>query len=210
MNFDDFKGHIYLVDDDPSICRSLAFTLSSSNYSVQTFESPSAFLRDSLPISPAVILLDMRMPGMSGVELQASLIEKGRETPIIFISGESQSVEIIRAMKGSPIEFLWKPFQIQALIDAIDRGLVLDLQRRDAFIRRDAVRRKFAELSSREREVFGLMLEGHSNKGISEKLDILPDTVKKHRANVLQKMQVLQLADLMTMCKGLDIQSFRL
>lgn len=204
------RGHVYVVDDNPDIRFYLTDLLRQMGYSVEEYAGADAFLKQSMDISPAVLVLDVRMPGMSGIELQEQMQAMGRLTPIIFISGESQSVEIIRAMKGSPIEFLWKPFQIQALIDAIDRGLVLDLQRRDAFIRRDAVRRKFAELSSREREVFGLMLEGHSNKGISEKLDILPDTVKKHRANVLQKMQVLQLADLMTMCKGLDIQSFRL
>jgi FixJ family two-component response regulator len=151
----------------------------------------------------------VRMPGMSGIELQEQMQAMGRQTPIIFISGESQSTEIIRAMKGAPIEFLWKPFQIQSLIDAIDRGLVIDLQKRDEFIRRNDVRRKYGELSARESEVLVLMLEGHSNKGISEKLDILPDTVKKHRANVLQKMQAAQLADLMTMCKGVDISSLQ-
>ena len=97
------------------------------------------------------------------------------------------------------------PFPIQALIDAIDRGLTVDQHKRDEFVRQDAVRRKYAELSTREREVFVLMLEGHGNKGISEKLDVLPDTIKKHRANVLQKMQVQQLAELMVMCRGIDL-----
>ena len=101
-----------------------------------------------------------------------------------------------------------KPFQIQALIDAIDRGLVIDAQKRDEFSRREDVHRKFVELSTREREVFVLMLGGYSNKGIAEKLGILPDTVKKHRAHVLQKMQARQLADLMAMCKGVDVFSW--
>ena len=203
------RGHVYVVDDNPDIRFYLTDLLRQMGYTVEEFAGANAFLQQSMDISPAVLVLDVRMPGMSGIELQEQLQTLGRPTPIIFISGESQSVEIIRAMKGSPIEFLWKPFQIQALIDAIDRGLSVDLQRRDAFIRRDAVRRKFADLSAREREVFVLMLEGHSNKGISERLDILPDTVKKHRANVLQKMQVLQLADLMTLCKGVDIQALQ-
>ena len=203
------RGHVYVVDDNPDIRFYLTDLLRQMGYTVEEFAGANAFLQQSMDISPAVLVLDVRMPGMSGIELQEQLQTLGRPTPIIFISGESQSVEIIRAMKGSPIEFLWKPFQIQALIDAIDRGLLVDLQRRDAFIRRDAVRRKFADLSAREREVFVLMLEGHSNKGISERLDILPDTVKKHRANVLQKMQVLQLADLMTLCKGVDIQALQ-
>ena len=202
---DSMRGHVYVVDDNPDIRFYLGNLLRQMNYSVEEYPSATAFLRQSLDISPAVLVLDVRMPGMSGIELQQKLQAMGRLTPIIFISGESHSVEIIQAMKGSPIEFLWKPFPIQALIDAIDRGLTVDQQKRDEFVRQDAVRRKYAELSTREREVFVLMLEGHGNKGISEKLDVLPDTIKKHRANVLQKMQVQQLAELMVMCRGIDL-----
>lgn len=202
---DSMRGHVYVVDDNPDIRFYLGNLLRQMNYSVEEYPSATAFLRQSLDISPAVLVLDVRMPGMSGIELQQQLQAMGRLTPIIFISGESHSVEIIQAMKGSPIEFLWKPFPIQALIDAIDRGLTVDQQKRDEFVRQDAVRRKYAELSTREREVFVLMLEGHGNKGISEKLDVLPDTIKKHRANVLQKMQVQQLAELIVMCRGIDL-----
>lgn len=202
---DSMRGHVYVVDDNPDIRFYLGNLLRQMNYSVEEYPSATAFLRQSLDISPAVLVLDVRMPGMSGIELQQKLQTMGRLTPIIFISGESHSVEIIQAMKGSPIEFLWKPFPIQALIDAIDRGLTVDQHKRDEFVRQDAVRRKYAELSTREREVFVLMLEGHGNKGISEKLDVLPDTIKKHRANVLQKMQVQQLAELMVMCRGIDL-----
>ena len=204
-----FRGHVYVVDDNSDIRHCLTDLLHQMGYSVEQYAGANAFLQQSVDISPAVLVLDVRMPGMSGIELQEQMQAMGRQTPIIFISGESQSTEIIRAMKGAPIEFLWKPFQIQSLIDAIDRGLVIDLQKRDEFIRRNDVRRKYGELSARESEVLVLMLEGHSNKGISEKLDILPDTVKKHRANVLQKMQAAQLADLMTMCKGVDISSLQ-
>ena len=126
---------------------------------------------------------------------------------MIFISGESHSEEIIQAMKGQPIEFLLKPFQIQSLIDAIDKGLALDGQNRKNFIQKNEIRRKWQTLSARERDVFVLMLDGHANKGISERLDILPDTAKKHRANVLQKMQTPQLADLLALCKGLDLKA---
>ena len=202
---DSMRGHVYVVDDNPDIRFYLGNLLRQMNYSVEEYPSATAFLRQSLDISPAVLVLDVRMPGMSGIELQQKLQAMGRLTPIIFISGESHSVEIIQAMKGAPIEFLWKPFPIQALIDAIDRGLTVDRQKRDEFVRQDAVRRKYAELSAREREVFVLMLEGHGNKGISEKLDVLPDTIKKHRANVLQKMQVQQLAELMVMCRGINL-----
>lgn len=197
-------GHVHVVDDNPDIRFYLTDLLRQMGYTVEGYDGAQAFLQQSFDISPAVLVLDVRMPHMSGVDLQEKMKALGRQTPIIFISGESQSEEIIRAMKGQPIEFLWKPFQIQVLINAIDRGLALDALNRQAFIQKNEIRRKWLSLSARERDVFALMLEGHTNKGISERLDILPDTAKKHRANVLQKMQVPQLSDLLALCKGLD------
>jgi len=201
------SGHVYVVDDNPDIRFYLTDLLRQMGYSIESFESAQAFLQQSFDIFPAVLVLDVRMPNMSGIELQERLRALGCLTPIIFISGESQSEEIIRAMKGQPIEFLWKPFQIQALIDAIERGLAVDALNRQAFIQKNEIRRKWLTLSSREREVCALMLQGHTNKGISERLDILPDTAKKHRANVLQKMAVHQLADLLALCKSIDLNA---
>ena len=142
---------------------------------------------------------------MSGIELQQQLQTMGRLTPIIFISGESHSVEIIQAMKGGAIEFLWKPFQIHALLEAIERGMAIDLDKRQLFAREAGVSRKIADFSAREKGVMRLILQGHGNKDIGEILNIQPDTIKKHRANILQKMQANHLADLMQMCQGLDI-----
>ena len=200
-------GHVYVVDDNPDIRFYLTDLLRQLGYSIDGYDSAQAFLQQSIDIFPAVLVLDVRMPGMSGVDLQEKMKSLGRHTPIIFISGESESEEIIRAMKGLPIEFLWKPFQIQDLIDAIDRGLAADGANRQDFIQKNEIRRKWLALSARERDVFVLMLAGHTNKGISERLDILPDTAKKHRANILQKMQVPHLADLMALCKGLDMEA---
>ena len=200
-------GHGYGVDDNPDIRFYLTDLLRQMGYSIEGYESAQAFLQQSIDIFPAVLVLDVRMPGMSGVELQDKMKSLGRHTPIIFISGESESEEIIRAMKGRPIEFLWKPFRIQDLIDAIDRGLIVDGVNRKDFIQKNEIRRKWLALSARERDVFVLMLAGHTNKGIAERLDILPDTAKKHRANILQKMQVPHLADLMALCKGLDLEA---
>jgi len=161
MNFDDFRGHIYLIDDDPSICRSLAFTLSSSNYSVQTFDNPRAFLKDSLPISPAVILLDMRMPEMTGTELQTILKKNGRETPIIFISGESLPTEIIEAMKLGAIDFLLKPFSMESLMTAIENGLNKDRARQNELVQDMDIRQRFGRLTEKEQEVCRLMIKGY-------------------------------------------------
>lgn len=200
-------GHVYVVDDNPDIRFYLTDLLRQMGYSIEGYDSAQAFLQHSFDIFPAVLVLDVRMPNMSGIELQDKMKTLGRQTPIIFISGESQSEEIIRAMKGQPIEFLWKPFQIQDLIDAIERGLAADTMNRQSFIQKNDIRRKWVTLSAREREVFALMLDGHTNKGIAERLDILPDTAKKHRANVLQKMETPQLYDLLALCKGLDLKA---
>jgi FixJ family two-component response regulator len=200
------NGHVYVVDDNLDIRIYLTDLLRQMDYSVESFDSAQSFLAQSFDISPAVLVLDVRMPLMSGTELQQTMKDLGRQTPIIFISGESHSEDIILAMKGQPIEFLLKPFQIQSLIDAIDKGLALDGLNRKNFIQKNEVRRKWQTLSARERDVFVLMLDGHANKGISERLDILPDTAKKHRANVLQKMETPQLADLLALCKGLDLK----
>jgi FixJ family two-component response regulator len=196
MNFDDFRGHIYLIDDDPSICRSLAFTLNSSHYSVQTFDSPKAFLKDSLPISPAVILLDMRMPEMTGTELQNNLIESGRETPIIFISGESQPAEIIDAMKHGAIDFLLKPFSMESLMNAIESGLNKDRSRQNELVRNMDIRQRFSRLTEKEQEICRLMIKGYGNKEIAELNGSAPSTVKLHRSRVLDKMGVETLPEL--------------
>lgn len=196
MNFDDFRGHIYLIDDDPSICRSLAFSLSSSHYSVQTFDGPRAFLKDSLPISPAVILLDMRMPEMSGIELQNNLLQSGRETPIIFISGESLATEIIEAMKRGAIDFLLKPFSMGALIIAIENGLKRDRDRQNNLVRHMDISQRFNRLTDKEQEICRLIIKGYGNKEISELNGSAPSTVKLHRSRVLDKMGCETLPEL--------------
>ncbi|PIT74748.1 response regulator transcription factor [Limnohabitans sp. G3-2] len=202
-------GHVHVVDDNPDIRIYLTDLLRQLGYTVDSYDSAESFLAQSMDIFPAVLVLDVRMPQMSGIELQQAMKAMGRNTPIIFISGESHSQDIIQAMKGQPVEFLLKPFQFPSLIHAIDRGMVLDGVHRETFIRQNDIRRKWQNLSQREREVLVLMLEGHTNKGISELMDILPDTVKKHRAHVLQKMQTPHLADLVAVCKDLDVKAWR-
>ena len=200
------SGHVFLVDDNPDIRFYLSDLLQQMGYSIESYDTADAFLRHALDIFPAVLVLDVCMPGMTGVELQHMMRSMGRKTPIVFISGESKSGEIIQAMKGSPIEFLWKPFPLQQLIDAVERGLEADRSHRAAFIQVNEVKRKWQTLTDRERAVFLHMMEGHTNKGISEIMAILPDTVKKHRANVLQKMEVPHLAQLLVVCKGVNFQ----
>lgn len=200
-------GYVYLVDDNPEIRDHLGDLLRRQGHVVETCADALEFLRKFRDVSPSVLVLDVRMPGMSGVELQQRLAQTGWLIPIIFISGESQSQEIIEGMKGGAIEFLWKPFQMQVLLQAIDKGLRIDLEKRDLQTRSNQMRRMVDELSAREKDVFRLMLQGHGNKGIGEILNIQPDTIKKHRASILLKMHAEQLSDLLIMCKGLDIES---
>ncbi len=197
MNFDDFKGHIYLIDDDPSIRRSLAFSLSSLRYSIQSFENPSAFLRDALPISPAVILLDVRMPESNGLLLQNDLIRQGRITPIIFISGESQPAEIIEAMKKGAVDFLLKPFGLHTLVQAVDLALEKDRAGLNQRIKTKRAHEKFSSLTEKEREICWWMIKGYGNKEIANLNGSAASTVKLHRSRVLEKMGCVSLAQLL-------------
>ena len=197
MNFDDFKGHIYLIDDDPSIRRSLAFSLSSERYSIQTFDSPAAFLRDALPITPAVILLDVRMPNMNGLMLQSELLRDGRDTPIIFISGESQPSEIIEGMKKGAVDFLLKPFRLQALIEAVDIALDKDRALTAQRVKVMSVQERFLRLTDKEREICRWMLKGYGNKEIAAANGSAASTVKLHRSRVFEKMGCTSLSELL-------------
>ena len=196
MNFEDFKGHIYLIDDDPSIRRSLAFSLSSLRYSIQSFENPKAFLKDSLSISPAVILLDNRMPETSGLSLQNELIHQGRVTPIIFISGESHPPEIIEALKKGAVDFLLKPFGLHALVQAIDLALEKDKTGLDQRMKIEKARQRFSSLTDKEREICGWMIKGFGNKEIANLNGSAASTVKLHRSRVLEKMGCTSLSEL--------------
>jgi two-component system response regulator FixJ len=204
MNFDDFKGHVYLIDDDPSIRRSLAFSLSSIRYSIQTFDSPASFLRDALPITPAVILLDIRMPEMTGLALQHEMKLKGRETPIVFISGESQPSEIIEAMKQGAVDFLLKPFDLDVLLKAIDLALQKDKVQQAKKTSALNIQDRFMRLTDKEREVCRWMIRGYGNKDIANLNGSAPATVKLHRSRVLEKMGCTSLPELMDMAVDPD------
>jgi FixJ family two-component response regulator len=204
MNFDDFKGHIYLIDDDPSIRRSLAFSLSSLRYSIQSFENPGAFLRDALPISPSVILLDICMPGSNGLSLQSELIRQSRSTPIIFISGESQPTEIIEALKKGAVDFLLKPFGLHTLVQAIDMALDKDRAGLSQRIKTKNAQEKFSSLTDKEREICWWMIKGYGNKEIANLNGSAASTVKLHRSRVLEKMGCVSLSELIDLAMDGD------
>lgn len=196
-------GHVYLVDDSEDVRHYLGGLLRQLGYTVGTYPDAETFLQQAMELSPAVLLLDMRMPGINGVQLQQRIHALGWHTPIIFISGESQTQEIIDAMKDGAIDFLCKPFGRAELVAAIDKALKLDAQRQAQFVRWVNVRRKFETLTLRERDVFGLILQAHTNKEIGELTGVQAGTIKKHRAAILEKMQVDSLAALVQECQGL-------
>ena len=199
------KKHVYLVDDNQEIRFHLRGLLVQKGYSVFDFDNAQTFI-DALEklVHPCVLVVDMRMPKLSGLDLQYQLKQRNIFIPTIFISGESQPQEIIDAMKTGAIEFLWKPFKSEHMIAALDRGLALDIENTNIQNRRIKLKACQADLSPRENEIFLLMYKGLRNKEIGEKLGIFSDTVKKHRAQVLEKMQVTTLHELLQLWEGID------
>lgn len=202
-------GHIYLVDDNHDICFYLSDMLLQLGYTVDTFDNAAAFLSRSMDISPAVVLLDMRMPGLSGLQLQAQLASLGRKTPVIFISGESDKVEIIEAFRLGATDFLLKPFNREKLCQVIDKAMEQDRQRSQAFVKTDALKRSYGTLSVREQEIFMLIIQGLANKAIAEATGIQPGTAKKHRATIYQKFDVNTSAELISQCQGVNLSELK-
>jgi FixJ family two-component response regulator len=199
------NGHVFIVDDDAEIRLHLGNLLRHVGYSVSDFGSAKEFLATDENLEASVLVLDMRMPIMSGLDLQKSLRARGSDVPIIYISGESRSQEIIDAMKGGAIDFLWKPFSHTQLVEAIEKGLNHDQQHHKNRKHSKRVKALYESLSRREKSIFALMLLGHGNKDIASKLSVMPDTVKKYRAQVFEKMQVDNLAALLDLCKGFEL-----
>lgn len=196
------SGHIYLIDDDASIRRALTGTLERLGYTLSVYEAPDEFLKNAVPISPSVILLDMRMPGKSGVEVQAELLANQWRTPIIFISGESLPAQIVRAMKQGAADFLLKPFSMESLLRAVDSGLAKDAEQHAILLRSMNIQQRYALLTPREKEVCSDIISGRSNKEIAEISGSAAATIKLHRARVLSKMQAKSLSDLIAMFDG--------
>lgn len=202
-------GHIYLVDDDASIRSALVGTLERQGFSVTPYPSAAEFLKHATPVSPAVIVLDMRMPGQSGVELQAELTHHGWTTPVIFISGESLPAQIVQAMKQGAGDFLLKPFSMQDLLTAVDRGLEQDRATHTVLIKARAIEKLYITLTRREREVFNAIIAGKTNKQVADADGSAAATIKLHRARVLSKMQVNSVADLIALTSQVDISALK-
>ncbi len=190
---------VFIVDDDPAIRFAMQALMDSVNLRHEIFPSGDEFLAAVSDHRPGCLVLDIRMPGLGGLELQQELINRGNELPIIFITGHGDVPMAVEAMQKGAIDFIQKPFRDQDLLDRIRDALKTDEQRRTQQQKHSEVADRVARLTKREREVFDLVVTGKPNKVIAYELGVSQRTVEIHRARVMEKMQARSLADLVKM-----------
>jgi len=190
---------VFIVDDDTAVRDALKFLLRSVGHPVETFSSAQDFLTAYRDDRPGCLVLDIRMPGMSGLELQEKLVEKRSILPIIFITGHGDVPMAVEAMQAGAMDFIQKPFRDQDLLDRINQALEKDANNRAALGELNVIRERLASLTPREREVMDLVVNGKANKVIAGDLDLSQRTVEIHRARVMEKMQASSLAHLVRM-----------
>jgi FixJ family two-component response regulator len=196
---------VFVVDDDPSLRQSLSDLLATVGLRVETFGSAADFPRGRIPDGPSCLVLDVRLPGLSGLDLQAELARAGLQVPVIFITGHGDIPMSVRAMKAGAVEFLTKPFRDQDLLDAVQRGLELDRTRRERETAVAELRARFESLTAREQQVIALASAGLMNKQIAGKLGVAEITVKVHRGNAMRKLGARSLAELIRIGEALGL-----
>jgi FixJ family two-component response regulator len=197
---------VLVVDDDASLREALAFLFRSVGLQVKTFASAPEFLQFNLPEGPSCLVLDVRLPGLSGLDFQSELAKANIDIPIVFMSAHGDIPMTVRAMKAGAVEFLPKPFRDQDMLDAVQAGLERDRSRRKSATDSAKLQASFDTLTSREQEVMGLVTAGLMNKQIAGKLGVSEITVKVHRGNVMRKMSAKSLADLVRMADALGVR----
>jgi FixJ family two-component response regulator len=197
---------VFVIDDDASMRDAISRLLNAVGLTVQTFASAREFLAGRLPDVPGCAVLDVRLPGLSGLDLQREMVERGIHIPVIFITGHGDIPMSVQAMKAGAVEFLTKPFRDQDLLDAVRLGIQLDRQGRKERAELAELRDGLRQLTPREREVMSLVVAGLLNKQIALRLGTSEKTIKIHRGHVMQKMRADSLADLVRMSQKLGIE----
>jgi FixJ family two-component response regulator len=192
---------VFVVDDDPSVRGALTNLFRSMDFPVGVFGSAAELLQSELPNIVSCLVLDIRLPGVNGLEFQASLARAGIHIPIIFITGHGDVPMSVKAMKAGAVDFLPKPFRDQDMLDAVIRALDQDRKRRDGERAVSRLRQLQESLTRREREVMALVVSGLMNKQIAHRLQVTEITVKIHRGNMMRKMEARSLADLVRMAE---------
>jgi FixJ family two-component response regulator len=200
---------VFVIDDDLSMRRALTNLIQSVGLEVKTFGSAAELLKSELPEVVSCLVLDIRLPGLSGLDLQTELAKANIRIPIIFITGHGDIPMTVRAMKGGAVDFLTKPFRDQELLDAVVGAIDKDRKRREADKTVANLQALYDTLSSREREVLGFVAAGLMNKQIAAELDLAEITVKIYRGHIMKKMQARSLADLIRMTETLGIRPVR-
>jgi FixJ family two-component response regulator len=203
---EDSEQIVFVVDDDESIRVALTYLFQSMNLRVEVFSSAAAFLDSKLPNIASCLVLDIRLPGVNGLEFQGVLATAGVHIPIVFMTGHGDIPMSVKAMKAGAIDFLPKPFRDQDMLDAVMRAFDQDRKRRDEEKAVSQLRHLFESLTRREREVLTLVISGLMNKQIAYRLEISEITVKIHRGQVMKKMEARSLADLVRMAEMLRIK----
>ena len=201
----DANPTVLVIDDDPDLRASVGRLLRSVGIDVQLFASIPDFLKSDLPNGPSCLVLDVRLPGRSGLDLQRELAAAKKELPIIFVTGHGDIPMTVQAMKGGAIEFLTKPYRDQDLLDAIEVGLARDRARREREKALASIKERFEKLTSREREIMVQVNQGRLCKQIAGDLGIAETTVKVHRSHLMRKMKARSLPELSRMADKLKL-----
>ncbi|WP_228030358.1 response regulator transcription factor [Gimesia benthica] len=193
------EATVFVVDDDPAIRKSLRWLIESVGLKVQTHELASEFLESYSPDHPGCLVLDVRIPGMSGLELQEKLRERGYDIPVIIVSGYGDVPMAVRAMKAGAVDFLEKPVSDQVLLDYIQKGIERDIKNKANRLQNKELVERKATLTRRENEVMKYVVSGFSSREIAEKLNVSFKTVEAHRAKIMKKMQAKSVPKLIQM-----------
>jgi FixJ family two-component response regulator len=198
---------VFVVDDDESVRTAVARALRTVGLEVKSFGSTREFLQSKRPNAPGCIVLDVRLPGASGIDLQRELLKSNIKLPVIFISGFGDIAMSVRAIKSGALEFLTKPLREQELLDAVHAGIERDRARRQEATLVAELQQRYNSLTPREREVLALIATGRPNKQIAARLELSEVTVKVHRSQISRKMQATSLVDLVRMADKLGVSS---